>query len=613
MGRHADGATTVREAGPVTPFARSAPLLVREETIVRLRLPLSLRALTPPHPPPTSPRYSPRFYDLQTSGELIHAQATLDDALAGVRSSTRDGAPLASVAPDVAAVAFASAVNAARVARLGPPSALDAISPPDAGHAREFRADFAEYRAKMDAALEDARDVDAYARAAMDDEDSTPRGLNDEGGASSSSSSSSHSSSSSFLRLASLRVACLGARAIATAAAGDDPERVSASEALSAALAEFVSASRDDSDSAAREDDSVHRFRSFVDALASACADEPHAFAVAAALSSHARWTHLTASPRGDLAALDLAAGTFRAAAAAAERAAKSAARRAAHSASAAEDVLADARLGEAQVTLRAARVRAELAPSWRGEEGEEEGGEEDPEGTRKKKTPDSDEDASSEEALVAAYRAEVKGRLEAAEATAAAAIAAAEALGDADAPRVGLAVACAAEQRFEAVAVAAKANAASDEAARRRRRKSRNQTKSQTNDQNQNGMGRVSFVDGGGVMLAEGLYRNALRDLGTIRPPTATPSDPDAVSGGAARWDLRLCAAHAHARYARVLSAAGANRADEARRWAEAAAREWRGPPGAEKLLRGGDARGEGVDMSHDAGTMIPLAPPET
>ena len=468
----------------------------------------------------------------------------------------------------------------------------------------------------MDAALEDARDVDAYARAAMDDEDSTPRGLDDEGGASSSSSSSSHSSSSSFLRLASLRVACLGARAIATAAAGDDPERVSASEALSAALADLVSASEDDSDSAAREDDSVRRFRSFVDALASACADEPHAFAVAAALSSHARWTHLTASPRGDLAALDRAAATFRAAAAAAERAAKSAARRAAHSASAAEDVLADARLGEAQVTLRAARVRAELAPSWRGEEGEEEGeeGEEDPEGTRKKKTPDSDEDASSEEALVAAYRAEVKGRLEAAEATAAAAIAAAEALGDADAPRVGLAVACAAEQRFEAVAVAAKANAASDEAARRRRRKSRNQTKSQTNDQNQNGaLGRVSFVDGGGVMLAEGLYRNALRDLGTIRPPTATPSDPDAVSGGAARWDLRLCAALAHARYARVLSAAGANRADEARRWAEAAAREWRGPPGAEKLLRGGDARGEGVDMSHDAGTMIPLAPPET
>ena len=193
-----------------------------------------------------------------------------------------------------------------------------------------------------------------------------------------------------------------------------------------------------------------------------------------------------------------------------------------------------------------------------------------------------------------------MKGRLEAAEATAAAAIAAAEALGDADAPRVGLAVACAAEQRFEAVAVAAKANAASDEAARRRRR---NQTKSQTNDQNQNGaLGRVSFVDGGGVMLAEGLYRNALRDLGTIRPPTATPSDPDASAGGAARWDLRLCAALAHARYARVLSAAGANRADEARRWAEAAAREWRGPPGAEKLRL---LNGEGVDMSHDAGTV--------
>ena len=40
------------------------------------------------------------------------------------------------------------------------------------------------------------------------------------------------------------------------------------------------------------------------------------------------------------------------------------------------------------------------------------------------------------------------------------------------------------------------------------------------------------------------------------------------------------------------------------------AAAREWRGPPGAEKLRL---LNGEGVDMSHDAGTMIPLAPPET
>ena len=134
------------------------------------------------------------------------------------------------------------------------------------------------------------------------------------------------------------------------------------------------------------------------------------------------------------------------------------------------------------------------MAPSWRGEEGEEEGeeeGGEDPEGTRKKKTPDSDEDASSEEVAGRERFSAVKGRLEAAEATAAAAIAAAEALGDADALRASASPPCAAEQRFELAAVAAKANAgraAGPEASALSR-----QTSLSIGDQNQNGaLGRV-------------------------------------------------------------------------------------------------------------------------
>ena len=38
---------------------------------------------------------------------------------------------------------------------------------------------------------------------------------------------------------------------------------------------------------------------------------------------------------------------------------------------------------------------------------------------------------------------------------------------------------------------------------------------------------------DGAGIMFAEGLYRNALRMIGTPRPPASTADDDDAAAGG--------------------------------------------------------------------------------
>jgi hypothetical protein len=52
--------------------------------------------------------------------------------------------------------------------------------------------------------------------------------------------------------------------------------------------------------------------------------------------------------------------------------------------------------------------------------------------------------------------------------------------------------------------------------------------------------------------------------------------SDPDAAAGGAAPAHLRLVAAFAHAKYAAVLRASGANRANEAEAWSNAALKEW-------------------------------------
>ena len=131
--------------------------------------------------------------------------------------------------------------------------------------------------------------------------------------------------------------------------------------------------------------------------------------------------------------------------------------------------------------------------------------------------------------------------RIADAEEAAASAVTAAESLGDPNHPRVALAVACSADVYVAKAVLAAK--------------------------------GGGGTGDGAGVMFAEGLYRNALRMLGTPRHPTATADDPDAASGGAARSHLRLAAALAHARYAAVLRASGANRAAEAEAWAAAAA----------------------------------------
>ena len=48
--------------------------------------------------------------------------------------------------------------------------------------------------------------------------------------------------------------------------------------------------------------------------------------------------------------------------------------------------------------------------------------------------------------------------------------------------------------------------------------------------------MGAGGHGDGAGIMFADGLYRNALRMLGTPRPPKATADDADAAAGGAAK-----------------------------------------------------------------------------
>ena len=138
----------------------------------------------------------------------------------------------------------------------------------------------------------------------------------------------------------------------------------------------------------------------------------------------------------------------------------------------------------------------------------------------------------------------EEKALLADAEAAAAAAVTAAEATGDPGHPRVGVAVACSADVYVAKAVLAAK--------------------------------GKGGVGDGAGVLFADGLYRNALQRFGTTKPPTAVASDPDAAAGGAAPAHLRLVAALAHAKYAAVLRASGANRAGEADAWSSAALKEW-------------------------------------
>ena len=130
---------------------------------------------------------------------------------------------------------------------------------------------------------------------------------------------------------------------------------------------------------------------------------------------------------------------------------------------------------------------------------------------------------------------------------------------------------------------------------------------------------GRGGVGDGAGVMFAEGLYRNALRLMGTPRPPTSTADDADAAAGGAAPAHLRLCAAMVHARYAAILRASGGGRRErEAGEWAAAAAREWRAPGYGDKddacavawAARSIGSVGEGGEKAcaHDLTLMMPV-----
>ena len=123
---------------------------------------------------------------------------------------------------------------------------------------------------------------------------------------------------------------------------------------------------------------------------------------------------------------------------------------------------------------------------------------------------------------------------------------------------------------------------------------------------------------DGAGIMFAEGLYRNALKMIGTPRPPTATADDDDAAAGGAARADLRLAASVIHARYAAILKASGPQRKAEAEDWAAAAAKEWRAPGYGDMddacavawAARGIGSVGEGGEKAavHDLTLMMPV-----
>jgi hypothetical protein len=251
--------------------------------------------------------------------------------------------------------------------------------------------------------------------------------------------------------------------------------------------------------------------------------DAPHGAVVAMALKTLAHWSALTgeADARGRGGAI----ARYRRAAAAAIEAADAPSNDACVSAMCADALLADVQLARAQHLVRVAASGGDLEEEAEAaEDGEEEG---------------RGRGGGGGDAALAA-----------AEAAAAAAVTAAEALGDPSHPRVGLAIACSGD------VYACKATAA----ARRG--------------------GGGATGDGAGVVFAEGLYRGALKALGTPRPPTALARDPDAAAGGAASAHLRLIASLVHARYSAVLRASGANRASEAKAWADAAAKEV-GPPG--------------------------------
>ena len=350
-----------------------------------------------------------------------------------------------------------------------------------------------------------------------------------------------------------LRVAALGARGLTAMATGDASAAAQAADAVVAAI---------------RRDEDAASVRS--------AADGPHGAAVAAALKTAAHWIALTGAEapgasepepgrereRGGEGDGD---GDGRA-----ENEGDGSDRRADASASVAFDVADD-------LYARAADVASSSASSTS------------PRAAHSALAADAVfADVRLAQAQLALRRAVSDAdagrvRIAAAEEAAASAVTAAESLGDPNHPRVALAVACSADVYVAKAVLAAK------------------------------GGGGVG--DGAGVMFAEGLYRNALRMLGTPRHPTATADDPDAAAGGAARSHLRLAAALAHARYAAVLRASGANRAAEAEAWAAAAAREWPGSSDAGGAVEAA-ARGIGgvgrERVLYDAQLMIPIAADE-
>ena len=131
-------------------------------------------------------------------------------------------------------------------------------------------------------------------------------------------------------------------------------------------------------------------------------------------------------------------------------------------------------------------------------------------------------------------------GNLAGAEDDVAAALAEAEDLGDPAHGRVGVAVAVSADVYISKAAAAAAA-----------------QSRGIATDASHIG-------DGAGILFAEGLYRNALRMLGTPRPDIAPVPH------------LAKVAAVAQTRYAAVLRASGPKRNAEARMWDTAARRWW-------------------------------------
>lgn len=353
-----------------------------------------------------------------------------------------------------------------------------------------------------------------------------------------------------------LRVAALGARGLTAMATGDASAAAEAADAVVAAL---------------RRDE--------VDASVRSAADGPHGAAVAAALKAAAHWIALTGAEAPGASEpvpgreRERGGGDEGDGDGGAEKEGDGSDRRVDASASVAFDVADD-------LYARAADVASTSASSTS------------PRAAHSALAADAVfADVRLAQAQLALRRAvsasasadAARVRVAAAEEAAASAVTAAESLGDPNHPRVALAVACSADVYVAKAVLAAK------------------------------GGGGVG--DGAGVMFAEGLYRNALRMLGTPRHPTATADDPDAAAGGAARSHLRLAAALAHARYAAVLRASGANRAAEAEAWAAAAAREWPGSSDAGGAVEAA-ARGIGgvgrERVLYDAQLMIPIAADE-